>query len=435
MKKLIALFLAAMMLLSLAACAGKAAPDTEEPNAPAAQTPAEDSAGDTAETNGKTIHYWSCWNETEPQAEAIKRTIERFESDTGYTVEVRWLGRDINKTAGMSIDAGEAIDVYDADAALLTPDNAMDIDAIAAELGLKDDILPAFTLWQESVSPVADNHWYAVPYQPFVGALFYNKAIFREAGVDALPETWDEFLDVCAKIKAAGYDPMTVDDAYVVLLYMQELGLCMGNEAACALGTSTGEAWNNDTVREVMTKWQEFTELGYFSSTVGGNQYPAAQNSEMALGTAAMYFNGSWLPGEVASITGDDFEWGAMFLPSMNGNESRIPMIGCCELAVSPKTEDPEGSVLFLKYLTDAQTCQDLADTAMSLPLVSGVEFPAALADTETIFTDAKGAFRWQVWSASVTSEVQILADTYFHELIGGNCTADEFIQHMVDGQ
>lgn len=435
MKKLIALFLAAMMLFSLAACADKTATETEEPNTPATQTPAEEAADSTTEAGEKTIHYWSCWNETEPQAEAIKRTIERFESETGYTVEVRWIGRDINKTAGMSIDAGEAIDVYDADAALLTPDNAMDIDAIAAELGLKDDILPAFTLWQESVSPVADNHWYAVPYQPFVGALFYNKAIFREAGVETPPETWDEFLDVCAKIKAAGYDPMTVDDAYVVLLYMQELGLCMGNEAACALGTSTGKAWNNDTVREVMTKWQEFTELGYFSSTVGGNQYPAAQNSELALGTAAMYFNGSWLPGEVASITGDDFEWGVMFMPSMNGNESRIPMIGCCELAVSPKTEDPEGSVLFLKYLTDAQTCQDLADTAMCLPLVSGVEYPAALTDTEAIFTDAQGAFRWQVWSASVTSEVQILADTYFHELIGGSCTADEFIQHMVDGQ
>lgn len=435
MKKLIVLFLSAMMLLSLAACADKAAPETEDPNATATQPPAEESADSTTDADEKTIHYWSCWNETEPQADAIKRTIERFESETGYTVEVRWIGRDINKTAGMSIDAGEAIDVYDADAALLTPDNAMDIDAIAAELGLKDDILPAFTLWQESVSPVADSHWYAVPYQPFVGALFYNKAIFREAGVETPPETWDDFLDVCAKIKAAGYDPMTVDDAYVVLLYMQELGLCMGNEAACALGTSTGEAWNNDTVREVMTKWQEFTELGYFSSTVGGNQYPAAQNSELALGTAAMYFNGSWLPGEVASITGDDFEWGVMFMPSMNGNESRIPMIGCCELAVSPKTEDPEGSVLFLKYLTDAQTCQDLADTAMCLPLVSGVEYPAALTDTEAIFTDAQGAFRWQVWSASVTSEVQILADTYFHELIGGNCTADEFIQHMVDGQ
>ena len=67
--------------------------------------------------DGKTLTYWSCWNETEAQAEVLKRTIERFETETGYTVEVQWLGRDVNKTAGMSIEAGEKIDINAADAA------------------------------------------------------------------------------------------------------------------------------------------------------------------------------------------------------------------------------------------------------------------------------------------------------------------------------
>lgn len=38
---------------------------------------------------------------------------------------------------------------------------------------------------------------------------------------------------------------------------------------------------------------------------------------------AAMYYNGSWLPNEVAEITGDDFQWGAMFFPAPEGSKYR----------------------------------------------------------------------------------------------------------------
>lgn len=432
-RKVISILLAGAMLLT--ACGTKEAAENTVESTDTEKV-SEESAGEYAGMgDGKTLHYWSCWNETESQAEVLKRTIERFEADTGYTVEVQWLGRDINKTAGMSIEAGEKIDIYDADAALLAAENAMDIDELAQKWGLKDMILPAYATWQESVSPAGDGHWYAVPYQPFVAGIYYNKAIFREAGVETLPTTWDEFLDTCAKIKAAGYDPMTVDDAYVSLLYMQQLGLCLGNEDACTLGTATGDGWKNEVVLEVMTKWQEFAELGYFSGTVGGNQYPAAQNGELALGTAAMYFNASWLPNEVSAITGEEFEWGIMYMPAMNNGEYRMPQIGCCEVAVSPKSEDPDGAVLLLKYMTDAETCQDMADNAMCLPVVDGVESPGALKDLDGMLAEATGTFRYMVWSATVSSEVSTLSDTYFHQLIGGNCTAEEFVQHMVKGK
>lgn len=434
-RNIFSLLLVVVMLFTACGTAEKAEEPVAAPEATeeaVSEEPASEYAG---MGDGKTLTYWSCWNETEAQAEVLKRTIERFEAETGYTVEVQWLGRDVNKTAGMSIEAGEKIDIYDADAALLAPENAMDIDELAEKYGLKDEILPAYAAWQSEVSPAGDGHWYAVPYQPFVTGIYYNKAIFREAGVEAVPTTWDEFLAACEKIKAAGYDPMTVDDAYVSLLYMQQLGLCMGNEDACALGTSTGEAWKNEIVKDVMTKWQEFAELGYFSSTVGGNQYPAAQNGELALGTAAMYYNASWLPNEVSPITGKDFEWGIMYMPAMNDNDYRIPQVGCCEVAVSPKSEDPDGAVLLLKYMTDAETCQDMADNAMCLPVVAGVESPGALKDLDGMMAESVGAFRYMVWSATVSSEVSTLSDTYFHQLIGGNCTAEEFIQHMVDGK
>ena len=76
-----------------------------------------------------------------------------------------------------------------------------------------------------------------------MGTLFYNKAIFAEAGIDKMPATWDEFLDCCQKIKDAGYDPITVDDAYQQSMYGHYLAMIkdvdwVGELLTCLLYTS-----------------------------------------------------------------------------------------------------------------------------------------------------------------------------------------------------
>lgn len=55
---------------------------------------------------------------------------------------------------------------------------------------------------------VIDGKQYGMPI--VVGSarvLFYNKAILKEAGVETVPETWDDFTAACQKIKAAGRKP------------------------------------------------------------------------------------------------------------------------------------------------------------------------------------------------------------------------------------
>ena len=47
-------------------------------------------------------------------------------------------------------------------------------------------------------------HYYAVPMLMENRSLFYNKDIFREAGVAEPPKTLDEFLAICEKVKAVG---------------------------------------------------------------------------------------------------------------------------------------------------------------------------------------------------------------------------------------
>ena len=51
---------------------------------------------------------------------------------------------------------------------------------------------------------------------PIEGAgacVFYNKDIFAAAGVEELPSNWEEFKDVCQKLKDAGYTPIVESGA------------------------------------------------------------------------------------------------------------------------------------------------------------------------------------------------------------------------------
>ena len=60
--------------------------------------------------------------------------------------------------------------------------------------------------------------------------VFYNEDIFKEAGVEAVPETWEQFLDACEKIKAAGYIPITSDDAYILCNFGYHLARYIGSD-------------------------------------------------------------------------------------------------------------------------------------------------------------------------------------------------------------
>lgn len=54
----------------------------------------------------------------------------------------------------------------------------------------------------------ADGHIYGVPSAPSnVGGVFYNKKVFEKYNI-SIPETWDQFLEVCDTLKKAGVTPV-----------------------------------------------------------------------------------------------------------------------------------------------------------------------------------------------------------------------------------
>lgn len=436
MKKLIAMLLAVVMVLGLAACGNTNTTPTEA-NTPTSAPEIKATEGQ-QETEKQTIVYWAQWSESEAQAEVLKDAIARFEANNPeYVVEVNWAGRDVRDIMRTSIDSGITIDIiesgYDRILAQLGEDYLTDLTEYMTGTEFEASISEGMASFAKGFTSTG-NSWYYIPAQPFVGTIFYNKAIFRDAGIEKLPETWTEFMDCCQKIVDAGYAPITSDDAYLECLYTAYLGTMLGyNTVDEMVNNLSADLWSVDAVTQMANDFAGMATSGYFTEGTGSYVFPSAQNTEFAMGTTAMYYNGSWLPNEVSAITGDDFEWGAMYFPVPDGATGAYTTYttGCQFYAVPKTAQNVEGAVKLLAEFTSVETQTDLLNKCQCIPVIDGLELPASLADCGTLMSTATNAVPW-CYSASISAEVKAVITPAFSKLVAGEITGEQFVSEIV---
>ncbi len=381
----------------------------------------------------QTIVYWAQWSETETQAEVIKDAIARFEANhPEYKVEVNWAGREVRDILRTSIDAGQVIDVietgYDSLLNSVPESLLVDITDYVEKTTLVNTVSPGMAAFAKGFSSTGDK-WFYIPSQPFVGCVFYNKAIFREAGIEALPTTWEEFMVACEKIKNAGYYVWTTDDAYASLVYSSYLGAYFGADVYSAMMNDPSHPnWSSEVLVQMGNDIASMVTNGYITPGTGAYVFPAAQNTEFGMGTTAMYINATWLPNEIYNITGDEFEWGMMFFPMPNGGTGiqKTYMTGCQFYAVPATAQNVEGAVLLIEELTSEQTQKELLEKCQCIPMVSGLELPASLADASIIMAEGESAVPW-AYTVSTDSTVDAVLKTATLKLMAGEVTGEEF--------
>ncbi len=144
---------------------------------------------------------------TSPERTAtLKEIVAKFEQENpGVTVEITSLpwGEAFEKFA-TTVSAGETPDVVE------MPDTWL---ALYAKNGALENLEPYLEKWEHTAglneralqfARAVDDTAYMLPYGFYLRAMFYNKDVFKAAGVEAPPKTLDEFTAAAEKIKAAG---------------------------------------------------------------------------------------------------------------------------------------------------------------------------------------------------------------------------------------
>ena len=328
MKKIIALFLCVIMVLSLAACAAKVETPAEvEKNEPAADTPKSEPAKeadpaastDSSEVITLNVTSWrtddaaswgeinAAFHEEYPNIEVIFNGVTATEYDSVLQTKLA---------------SGNAEDII----FLRAFSSGRQIFDAGYVLPLSEENIP---LLASNTSASQRNPWttedgtvYGVPGSMCVGGFFYNKGIFEKCGITEAPATWEEFLADCQTIKDNGYIAIAdgIKDSWFVTEYIS---------STVAPVTTGGSDWHT----ALMNKEVDWSDEGFVKSMDWIKQmseympdnfesigYDDAQMLFLSE-AAAIYPSGSF-DLSYLETTNPDIDLGWFFMPTENAGDA-----------------------------------------------------------------------------------------------------------------
>ena len=389
-------------------------------------------------SNKKKIVYWSMWNEVEPQGQVIKDAIKDYmKKYDDVMVEVNWNGREIRKTLQPALDNNQEIDLWDEDLERTIRNwgkYALALDGYVTNSYDNTDGKPYQDVVMKSLLDLSktyseDGKIYAIPYQPFTFLIMYNKDHFDKAGITKTPETWNEFKEVCAKLKAAGFIPLTVDDAYVDILYGYQVARYKGSDWVKSLVLDG--LWDDSAVLKAAKDWEEIYKLGYLSPNVAGNKFPQGQQ-EIANGEVSMYLNGTWLVNEVMPTTGPNFPWGQFAYPTVPGGVGKLYDLnyGGQSFQINKNSKYPDEVFNLIVYLTTGQWDKELAEKTYGVPMANTTDWPIQLTDAKEIFSKLGVCYPWAAGLQYNTDKAPVIASA-FTKLITGQINSEQFVAEV----
>ena len=239
---------------------------------------------------------------------------------------------------------------------------------------------------------------------------YYNKELFAQAGIESEPQTWDEFLEDCKKLKDAGIQPIVMGDKDQ---YVLQFGLYQ-------LAADEIYSKNPDFDTQLRDGDASFTDEGTWDKVL-----------EMYIdGKAAMTFDGSFnATALLAEGAGGDFERGYFPIPGTDG----VYTATCLGAGYSiySKSEHVDECKELLDYWLDGESELWDAYTSTGKVIVTYGNGADATPNYDLfkpfidLLNDGKG-FYWsnQAWPAGTETEMESL----FSEMVGGQGTEIEDI-------
>lgn len=219
-----------------------------------------------------------------------------------------------------------------------------------------------------------DGKDYGMPSEVMMVGFFYNKDLFAEAGIDAPPVTYEEFMEDVDKLNAAGIVPLTVGAQDNYSIWAFETMLARYGFFDKLEGLLDGsESWVNDDFIHLYEKVEEMREKGTFTPDIANIGYFEAKETFLA-GNAAMFNTGAW---DIADFENSDmadkigFFWGPTFADSSYEQEIGIKAAGGVYVVSAKAAEDPEildAVMKFWSFYYGEEGTKIIAEDTAALP-------------------------------------------------------------------
>lgn len=211
---------------------------------------------------------------------------------------------------------------------------------------------------------------YGVPYATNALGVIYNVELFNQAGVE-VPKTWDEFMQVCETLVAAGIQPfeLTFKDSWTTLLTWNALAPAIQPDNFLD-DRKNGTTSFLGTHEEILTKYDKL--VGYAQTDFMGTSYDDGSRN-FANGSAAMLINGVWTVPEVKK-TNADLKIDMFAYPATN-DEIKNKVISGIDvmLTMTTQCENPEAAKRFIAFMLEPENSQQYINEQFAFSPVEGV--------------------------------------------------------------
>jgi len=232
-----------------------------------------------------------------------------------------------------------------------------------------EDYVPAGLKFQlnDYIKPVANYYrvgdkFNSIPWNSSNPILYYNKTLFKKAGLDPEkpPQTFGEVLKACEKILGAKVAPKCITwplHSWFVEQWVAQQGALLANNENGRAARATDVYINSQAVRRVATWWKDLYGKGYYAYSGkledwdGANQIFVSQQAAMLItSTSDVTFH------QTAAFE-NKYELGTGFLPIPDGVERNGTVVGGASLWLTKghSRQEMEAALTFLLWFTNTE--------------------------------------------------------------------------------
>lgn len=372
------------------------------------------------------------WYTEENMAPVLEKVNKMLEGK--YTVEYTYINLDeYNNVISTQLAAGEGPDILTDGTnfpARIKAGNLKDLTGSEYLNGINEAGL--------TLSTSEDGKVYGIPSYGWFSGLWYNKDIFEKNNITELPQTFDDFVAVCDKLKAAGVQPLGFgladgDQAMHSLMGYIENTFYQTSEEGKKFDEefSYGEKKMDGTLNKYVKDWSILIEKGYITPEMVGTSNEQALSNFIS-GKTAMFNAGPWY---YTNLKDANMNVGMM---SHLGKTADVKyMLGgpAASFGINVNTKNEEGADAVMAALASVEIQQAFADAnegSFSYKEGVKVDMPAEYEAVKPVLEAGNVACSWERWGVNMPA--QTLVDELLSQLQGlvtGDLTVDDFVKAL----
>jgi raffinose/stachyose/melibiose transport system substrate-binding protein len=219
-----------------------------------------------------------------------------------------------------------------------------------------------------------DGAVYGMSMASWGAGVMYNRDLLAEVGYDAPPETWDEFLELCRELEAAGIAPYyeAVDGVPILLIamlgaYNDSIGGTMDEEIFDG-SSSFEEHWT-----PVVEEYERLYSEGGVTRDVVGLSRDEAQN-EFYAGRVAMTIGRPWIMGPAREAGGPDLDFEVVKVPTPGGLDPYLAGAASPAFAINSASDRGEEARTFLSWMSSPEGAAAFAESTGQITVTTDYE-------------------------------------------------------------